>query len=790
MRSMKTKWVYIILCLTLVLTKYADAQVQKPIAIEGVIDLRNYDLKKPISLNGEWAFYWNQLGPQLDESRKEYIKFPSLWNGDKSFGKELTGIGYATYKLKVYLPKNGKRYRVEIPDIYTAYSFYINDILGLTTGKVAKSKEDYEPKWSTKAVNLPLNADSLEFRLEIANFEHFRGGIKEPIIIGELESITLKQNREVAIDLFLTGCLFMGGLFFLGLYFLGNRDLSILLFACFCLLYSYRIIGTGYYAFHSIFPDLGWNLLIHLEYLSLFLSIGVFASYTRYLYPQVVKRWAAYSISVFCMIFGLITIFFKPYIFTQLITPFLGVTVICIGYALYIFIEAYRRKLPGSFYALLSSIVLMSSFILIILNYWAILVDVQIYSFLSYILFFFLQSLILSHRVSFELKQSKKLAERSARAKSEFLSIMSHEIRTPLNSVIGMSHLLLRNEPKPEQVEQLDTLLFSANSLLTIVNDILDYNKLEAGRVDFEEIEFDVISVAKNIVVGLQNQAIEKGIQLKLHADPQIQHLIYGDATRFFQVLNNLVHNAVKFTLKGRVDVFLDALEQSDDSLQIRVSVVDTGIGISEKNQEIIFDRFTQADTSTSRSFGGTGLGLAISKKILALQGVELFVISKPNEGSEFYFVQNFMKSTQKIKQEVTGETQDQFEEKPFLGKHILLVEDNAINVVVAKSFLKNWGAEVDVAENGKIALQKLEPKKHQLILMDLHMPEMDGYQAAKIIRDRGVKIPIIVLTANIKEDIADKIEGIDINDVIVKPFAPAELHQKVRQFLNKKKSP
>ncbi|RZK49918.1 MAG: response regulator [Pedobacter sp.] len=783
---MKTLICYIGIIFSCVLYTTTFAQPDSHRAIKGTIDLRKKDLSKPIPLNGEWAFYWKQLGPTYDESRREYVDFPSIWNGHISHGTKLNGIGYASYKLKIYLPKNGKRYRIEIPDVYTSYKFYINNIPGLSNGIVAENVNDYSPKWLTSGVNLPLNQDSLELRLEIANFYHSKGGIKEPIIIGELDVITLKHNRTIGIDIFLTGCLFMGGLFFLGLYIMGNRDRAILLFACFCLIYCYRVIGAGFYAFHTLFPEIDWHILIHIEYLSLFISIGIFASYTRFLYPEVVNRWAAISISTFCGLFALITIFFKPYIFTQLIAPFLGVTIICIIYALYVFIMAYRKRLPGSTYALMSAGVLMFAFSLTLLNYWELILSIQVLTFISYICFFFLQSLILSHRVSFQLVQAKQLAERGAKAKAEFLSIMSHEIRTPLNSVIGMSHLLLKNKPKPEQVEQLDTLLFSANSLLTIVNDILDYNKLEAGKVDFENLEIDVIAISKNIVVGIQNPAEEKGINIELHVDPSLKFLVYGDGTRFFQVLNNLVHNAVKFTLKGKVDIYLDILEETEDSLQLRVSVVDTGIGISEENQNIIFERFTQADSSTSRSFGGTGLGLAISKKILALQGVNLFVDSREGEGSEFYFVQNFKKSDHLISEEVINSNSKHIDEKPFLGNSILLVEDNAINVMVAKSFLENWGAHVDVAENGKTALEMLKPDVHQLILMDLHMPMMDGYEATKHIRESGITIPIVVLTANIKEDIADKIAGIDINEVIVKPFAPSELYQKVRQFLKK----
>jgi len=275
-------------------------------------------------------------------------------------------------------------------------------------------------------------------------------------------------------------------------------------------------------------------------------------------------------------------------------------------------------------------------------------------------------------------------------------------------------------------------------------------------------------------------------VELKLHIDPALQTNVLGDQTRFFQVLNNLVHNAVKFTQSGgTVIVSLQVIDQTRDSISLKVEVKDTGIGISKENLAIIFNRFTQADSSTSRSFGGTGLGLAISKKILELQGIDLIVESELNTGSTFSFIQHFEKTLSRMEiTEYSNLTSDK--EMPFKGISVLLVEDNKINVMVARSFLQNWGAEIDVAENGKEAIDMLKKEKHQLILMDLHMPVMDGYLAAKIIRESGVQIPIIALTANMKEDVELKINKNHFDDMIVKPFLPDELFQKVSLYIKK----
>ncbi|EHQ29547.1 ATP-binding protein [Mucilaginibacter paludis] len=783
MKIGKSLYAFLLLFCCLTAVGFANTQ---PLAKKGVVDLRRQSFFEKIPLDGQWCFYWHQLINPNDTTKHNacIVDFPFKWNGFSLRGETLPSFGYATYQLTVLLPSKTPPLSLSVPDAYCAYRLYLNGKMVAEDGRVSNTPEGFEAHWQNNIVDVPTGVDTLKVVLQIANFVHSKGGISKSIVIGERRMIDLSRRRSEAIDLLLTGCLFMGGLFFLGLYIFGNRDKAILLFSLYSIVYSYRIIGVNNYELHTILPDISWYVTIRLEYISLFAGIGLFGLYTLYLYPRDIYKPIVYVIGSICFLFSAASAVLPPLYFTQLINPFLIVTVFCLVFIPYVYIKAYRNKRPGSGYALASSFSLMVVFSISLFHYWAIIGPLQLLNFAGYVSFFFLQSLILSHRVSFALKRARAQAEQGLKAKSEFLSTMSHEIRTPLNSVIGMSHLLLKTNPRPDQVEHLDVMLFSANNLLAIVNDILDYNKIEAGKIVFEHTEMDIASIAGNIVAGLQNSANDKGIGLKLQVDSALNNKVIGDPTRLFQVISNLVHNAIKFTQAGGVEVGITVKGQTEHDVTLSIWVKDTGIGISKDKQKLIFERFTQADSSTSRGFGGTGLGLAISKRILELQNSTLQLESEEGKGSTFYFIQTFLKSIKTVEQLKKEDNLPKEDNKPFTGIHILLVEDNPMNVLVAQKFLQRWGADIDVAANGLEALNKLDISKHQLVLMDLHMPVMDGYESARNIRAQGISIPIIALTANLPGEIQLKVKEAGIDDIMVKPFLPDELYRKVLHYI------
>ena len=754
-----------------------------PLAVNGVIDLREQSFNEEIPLNGQWLFYWKDLVNPGESVEKggQVVSFPYRWTDINAARQKFPAFGYATYQLKVLLPPIETQFSLDMVDTYSAYRLYVNGKLLAANGRVSTSATGFIPYWQQKIIDVPVETDTLNITLHISNFVHSKGGISESIFIGHKEQMHLEKEVSNSIDLLLTGCLFMGGIFFLGLYLVGNRDKAILFFSLFLIVYCYRIIGVDNYVLHNLFPHISWYITIRLEYFTLFFGIALFILYTRYLYPEDIHKTIVNVLSILCFSFALMTLIFPPFYFTQLITPFSIINLFCAFYVPYVYVLAYKRKRPGAIYTMLSSFPIMLTISIILLHYWSYTPPYQLLSFACYISFFFLQSLILSHRVWFTLKKSRREAEQGLVVKSEFLSTMSHEIRTPLNAVIGMSHLLLKNDPRQDQMEQMDVMLFSANNLLNIVNDILDYHKIEAGKVTFEHIEMDIKGIAKSIVASLQTAASDKNIELKLKIDEALKNKVFGDPTRITQVITNLVHNAIKFTNAGYVQVVIAIASENETHISLNIQIKDTGIGISKEKQKLIFERFTQADSSTSRAFGGSGLGLAICKRILALQDSSLAVQSEEGKGAVFYFMQTFEKGsiahTQNTTQPATKE------DKLLANTSILVVEDNAINALIVKKYLEQWGASIDIAKNGVEAITMLDIKRHKLVLMDLHMPLMDGYEASKRMRAAGVTLPIIAFTANLPTEVEELVKNSGMDDLIAKPFLPDELYSKVLHY-------
>jgi signal transduction histidine kinase/BarA-like signal transduction histidine kinase len=404
---------------------------------------------------------------------------------------------------------------------------------------------------------------------------------------------------------------------------------------------------------------------------------------------------------------------------------------------------------------------------------------ISIISMVSLVLFQLIYFVLLNSRYFGEIRKKEDEALEASDAKSKFLSTMSHEIRTPLNAVIGLSYILSDDNPRKDQIENINALNYSGKLLLNLLNNVLDFSKMKSAKIELDNIPANLSEAIKQIKKIHEASCFKKGISLNIKIDDAIP-LIWLDVVRFNQVLNNLVTNSIKFTDKGSVTLKISPQNQTKKTIDLLIEVIDTGIGIPKDKQDRIWEAFVQASSTTNRLYGGTGLGLPIVKSIVKIMGDDVKIDSQVGKGSRFYFNLKLDIASEKEFEKTIEKRTHNFE-----GQTILLVEDNLINIMVGKQILEKAQLQVEVAHDGLTAVNMVKKDNYDAILMDIQMPIMDGYTAAREIRKFNTKIPILALSASIFMEIKDKIHESGMNGFIFKPFDPEDLLNHIEDAIN-----
>jgi signal transduction histidine kinase/CheY-like chemotaxis protein len=380
-----------------------------------------------------------------------------------------------------------------------------------------------------------------------------------------------------------------------------------------------------------------------------------------------------------------------------------------------------------------------------------------------------------------ELTEQKEKAEYASKARSEFLSTVSHELRTPLNAINGITYLLLQEKPKANQLNYLKSLEFSGNYLLSFINDILEINRLESNNVHIEKIKFNLVELVNNINQSFSGFINKNNITFKLDLDIEGNENLIGDPTKLSQILINLINNSIKFTKNGEVVLKIKTVTEKNNTITLKFVVQDNGIGIPEDKIANIFDSFSQGSVEINRTYGGTGLGLSIVKKIIEILNSEIYLESKVNEGTKFYFNLDFEKSDLKTISSI--ETTQIVSHDNLKGKTVLLVEDNKINQMITKKMVENKGMICTIIDNGEDSIIAMQENKFDMVLMDVHLPGINGTEATAEIRKFDTETPIVALTAISLNENREMLLSYGMNDVVTKPFAPEHFYNVISSY-------
>ena len=793
-----------LLLLLIAFNGHAEFNTDKYIAQQGMLalDQMNFSAAQPIPLDGEWEFYWQQeLSPELKETNQPdtYITIPGLWNRGGIEDHYYDMFGYASLVLNIKLPLDTQHYLLRIPSLPSAYTLWANGEMVAQNGTFATNKQEEQAWTSPKVVPLYIAEGKVRLLFHISNFHHKEGGIWRSLVLTTPDNLFSLRLRPVIADALLFSILFFTGLYYIAFFIMRRSEWPALFFGLFCIAVASRSILVGERIFYEIGSALPWSLLQMAEHQLFFICIPLFFWFFYHLYPHQVGRKLPWFCTIACIAPLVSTLILPLSSYAEFLFPF---QLFISGLSLIIGILLVRlmlNKQRDAVYFSLSFIVLFLFSLHDILLSNFIITGRPIVQY-GVVAFIISQSLLLQKRYAGSLSLVQTMAEelqsrnnelvKVDQVKDEFLAYTSHELRTPIHGIIGLTGTLLKDKRHPlsqGQNHQLTLIESSAKRLGNLVNDILDFSKLKNQELSIKLIRVDLSAVLDLTIKVLDPLIDHTKLVFKLDI-PYSLPPVLADENRLQQILFNLLGNAIKYTEQGAITIAVNVHKD-----RIQVSIADTGPGIAEDQRELLFEPFKQLG-NRDHNIEGTGLGLGICQKLVELHNSELHIHSKEGEGtcaqfslaiaSEELIDHNVQlpSNLQPLQQAAPADPMPS--DNAFT---ILIVDDEEVNRQVITNQLQLEGYQVLVAHSGQEALTLLNQTTPNLILLDLMMPKMNGFEVCSAIRKQynRFELPILMLTASHQVNDVVKAINIGANDYLYKPYQDIELLARVHNLIS-----